>query len=56
MSPIIATFFGIIIRLQYEFGDKHHLPDIHVEYQDYEVSIDFEGEVLAGSLAPQGNC
>lgn len=50
MSPIISTFFGIIVRLQYEVGDKHHLPHIHAEYQGYEVSIDFEGTVLAGSF------
>lgn len=47
MSPIISTFFGIIVRLQFELGGKHHLPHVHAEYQEYEISIDFEGDVLA---------
>ena len=50
MSPIISTFFGIIVRLQFEFGGKHHLPHVHAEYQDDEISIDFDGNVLAGTF------
>nr|WP_035766552.1 DUF4160 domain-containing protein [Clostridium butyricum] len=50
VSPIISTFFGIIVRLQFELGGKHHLPHVHAEYQDYEISIDFEGSVLAGTF------
>ncbi|MDM8133292.1 DUF4160 domain-containing protein [Clostridium butyricum] len=50
MSPIISTFFGIIVRLQFELGGKHHLPHVHAEYQDYEIYIDFEGSVLAGTF------
>ena len=50
MSPIIATFFGIIVRLQFELGGKHHLPHVHAEYQDDEISIDFDGNVLAGTF------
>jgi hypothetical protein len=50
MSPIISTFFGIIVRIQYEVGGKHNSPHIHAEYQGYEISIDFEGNVLAGNF------
>ena len=50
VSPIISTFFGIIVRLQFELGGKHHLPYVHAEYQDYEISIDFEGSVLEGTF------
>lgn len=50
MSPIISTFFGIIVRLQFELGGKHHSPHVHAEYQDDEISIDFDGNVLAGTF------
>lgn len=51
MSPIISTFFGIIVRMQYEVGGKHNSPHVHAEYQGFEVSIDFDGNVLAGTFA-----
>lgn len=51
MSPIISTFFGIIVRMQYEVGGKHNSPHVHAEYQGLEISIDFDGNVLAGSFA-----
>jgi len=45
--PIIATFFGIIIRM---FYDEHNPPHIHVEYQDDKALIDFKGNILRGDL------
>jgi len=45
--PIIATFFGIIIRM---FYDEHNPPHIHVEYQDDKALIDFKGNILRGNL------
>lgn len=45
--PIIATFFGIIIRM---FYDDHNPPHIHVEYQGNKVLIDFQGNILQGDL------
>jgi hypothetical protein len=48
---IIAMFYGIIVSMYY-FGDRrHHLPHIHVKYQDQEVVLSIpEGDVLEGEL------
>ncbi len=45
--PIISSFFGIIIRMYY---DEHNPPHIHVEYQGNKALLDFQGNVLKGSL------
>lgn len=49
--PIIAMFYGIIIRM-YLLDSKHHnLPHIHARYAEWEASIGIEdGEILAGEL------
>jgi len=50
MSPIIATFFGIIVRLQFELDGKLHMPSkviplenyiLHIEYKDGKI-VDFD--------------
>ena len=48
--PIISMFYGIIIRMYTEPGNKHHLPHLHAEYGDEKAEISFEGEVLAGKM------
>jgi len=51
MSPTISMFYGIIITMYWEKGERHHLPHLHAEYQDQEAVFSLpEGEVLAGSL------
>lgn len=49
--PVIAMFYGIIIRM-YLLDSKHHnLAPIHARYGEFEASIGIEeGEVLAGEL------
>ncbi len=49
--PVIAMFYGIIIRM-YMLDSKHHdLAHIHARYGEFEASIGIEeGEVLAGEL------
>ena len=32
--------------------DKHHTPHFHAKFSEYEASIDFEGNVLAGEFPP----
>lgn len=32
--------------------DKHHTPHFHAKFGEYEASIDFEGNVLAGEFPP----
>jgi len=48
--PIISMFYGIIIRMYTETGNKHHLPHIHAEYGDEKAEISFDGEILAGKM------
>lgn len=48
--PTLSMFYGIIIRMQSERGDKHHKPHIHCLYGDAEVVVALDGEVLEGSL------
>ena len=45
--PIIATFFGIVVRM---FYDEHNPPHIHVEYQGMKALLDFRGNILRGEL------
>jgi hypothetical protein len=45
--PIIATFFGIVIRMYYR---EHGIPHFHVEYQGQQATFTFDGELLAGSI------
>jgi hypothetical protein len=49
--PTISMFYGIIISMFFEIKEKHHLPHIHVRYQNDRASIAIEdGRVLAGEL------
>jgi hypothetical protein len=51
MSPTISMFLGIIIRMFWEKGERHHLPHIHAEYQDDNAVFSIpEGEILAGTM------
>ena len=51
--PTLSMFFGIIVFMYNEKGGKHSLPHIHAEYQDNEIVVDLEGNVLDGSF-PKG--
>lgn len=48
--PAISMFYGIIIRMQNEKGGKHNKPHIHAIYNEYEVVMDFQGNILEGKL------
>lgn len=48
---IISMFYGLIISMYYLDNRKHHVPHIHVRYQDEEAVISIpEGKMLEGSL------
>lgn len=52
--PTISMFYGIIISLFFEIKERHHLPHIHVRYQNYRASIAIEdGSLLAGDFPPR---
>jgi desulfoferrodoxin (superoxide reductase-like protein) len=49
--PTISLFYGIMVLMFYRDNRQHHLPHIHVRYQDEEAVIAIEsGEVLQGAL------
>lgn len=51
--PVIARFYGIIIRM-YFLQSEHNPPHIHAIYNEDVAAIDFmTGEVLEGILPPK---
>lgn len=48
--PALSMFFGIIVRMQSERGGKHHKPHIHAIYNDYEIVVALDDEILEGIL------
>ena len=49
--PILAMFYGIIIRMFYKDNKEHSLPHIHVEYAEYHVVIGIpDGNILTGNI------
>ena len=50
MMPLISFFYGILIYLYLEKGTQHSVPHVHAVYNEYEMAIDFEGNILAGEL------
>ena len=50
---VISMFYGIIISLYYFDRRQHHLPHIHVRYQEQEAVLAIvNGELLDGELKP----
>jgi len=50
---VISMFYGIIVSMYYFDTRQHHLPHIHVRYQEQEAMFSIEdGEVLEGQLKP----
>ena len=49
--PVIAMFYGLIVRMYFFDTDKHHVPHIHVEFGEFSaVRAIADGEVLAGEI------
>lgn len=48
--PIVSQFYGIIISMYFNDTDRHHLPHIHVQYAEYRCSVDFNGNILSGTI------
>jgi hypothetical protein len=52
--PIIAVFYGIIVRMYFFDNIKHHTPHIHVEYQGESAVVEIpSGKVLDGAIRTQ---
>lgn len=48
--PALSMFFGIIVRMQSERGERHNKPHIHALYGDYEIVVSIDGEILEGEF------
>lgn len=48
--PVLSIFFGIIVRMYRETGNKHNVPHIHAEYSGCELAIALDGTILEGEL------
>jgi len=48
--PVISQFYGIIIQMFFREKGKHHVPHIHVVYNEFDSVYDFEGNKLEGEL------
>jgi len=49
--PTISFFYGIIIQMFSFDNDRHHLPHIHVVYQDFKAVFSIEkAEIIEGSM------
>jgi Domain of unknown function (DUF4160) len=47
--PRISSFYGITIWMYWNEG-AHSRPHFHARYADQAASVDFAGELIAGSL------
>ena len=45
--PIIAVFFGIVVRMFYK---EHEPAHFHAEHQGQDAKFDFTGKLLAGGI------
>lgn len=48
--PALSMFFGIIIYMYMERGGKHNKPHIHAKFQNHEIVIALDGEILGGEF------
>ena len=46
--PLISTFYGILIYLYSEIGIKQSMPHIHAKYNEFELVVSSDGEIIAG--------
>jgi hypothetical protein len=43
-------FYGIIIRMYNERDERHNRPHFHAYYAENEAVLDFDGNIIEGSL------
>ena len=48
--PVISQFYGILIYIYAELGGHHNKPHIHAKYNEYEISITIDGEIINGEM------
>ncbi len=48
--PELCRFYGIIVRMFSERGNRHNKPHIHAIYGDCEIVISLDGLILEGGF------
>lgn len=48
--PTISMFYGILIRMYQELNTKHNKPHFHAKYNENEIVISLDGEILEGKF------
>lgn len=48
--PIISNFYGIIIRMYFKDNEKHKLPHLHANYNEYTGIFDLNGNLIDGKM------
>ena len=48
-------FYGVIIKMFFNDKEKHHLPHIHAEYNEYAAVFDFNANLIYGDLPLKQN-
>lgn len=52
--PTISMFYGILVAMHFEDGERHSLPHIHVRYGASKAAVSIaDGAVLAGQFPPR---
>lgn len=50
--PTISFFYGIIVQMFSYDNDQHHMPHIHVLYQDFEAIFSInDGSIIEGKIS-----
>lgn len=48
--PIISDFYGIIIIMYFKDNEKHKLPHLHANYNEYTAIFDLNGNIIDGKI------
>ena len=48
--PIISQFYGIIIKMYFKEGERHHKEHIHIFYNEYSAIYNINGKIIEGNL------
>lgn len=49
--PILSVFYGIIVRMYFFDNEQHHVPHIHVEYQEHKAVLAIDtADLIVGNL------
>ena len=52
--PTISMFYGILVLMFFRGNRRHHLPHIHIRYQDREAAVAIDdGRMLDGDFPPK---